>query len=170
MKTRKLYRSRTDSRISGVCGGIADHLDTDPVIIRLAFIGLTLIAPPAGIIGYLACWLIIPEEPPAHPAGGEPAPSGPDPGPHPGPEDARPARDTSPAGSGDADRGGDGTVVAGAILIAVGLFFLMLNFGLFDWGLFRFWRWRTVWPLIVIFLGAAIVLRSLRPAGRPGED
>lgn len=39
---KKLYRSNTNRKLSGVCGGLAEHFDIDPTIIRLIFIFLTL--------------------------------------------------------------------------------------------------------------------------------
>ncbi len=61
---RKLYRSTTDVKISGVCAGIAKYLNVDVTIIRLAWVFLTCFtAFFAGILMYVACALIIPMEP-----------------------------------------------------------------------------------------------------------
>ena len=60
---RKLYLSKTDKKIFGVCGGIGETYDVDPSLIRLIAIFLcllTLIMPV--VITYLAAWLIIPEK------------------------------------------------------------------------------------------------------------
>ncbi|MDB5195609.1 MAG: DNA-binding transcriptional activator PspC [Parcubacteria group bacterium] len=62
--TRRLTRSTVHRVIAGVCGGIADHLDVDPVLVRLVSILLTFatgLGP--GIIMYLIAWAIIPEGP-----------------------------------------------------------------------------------------------------------
>lgn len=61
--TKKLYRSKKSRVIAGVCGGIADYLDTDPVLIRVLWVLITIFSgffP--GVIAYLACWIIIPEQ------------------------------------------------------------------------------------------------------------
>lgn len=58
---RKLYRSRKNKMIGGVCGGIAEYLGIDPTIIRLIWAFTTLFWG-AGIIIYLLAWIIIPEE------------------------------------------------------------------------------------------------------------
>lgn len=58
----KLYRSRTDKMLGGVCGGLSQAVQTDASIIRLIFIGLTLLVG-GGIIIYLLLWLTIPPEP-----------------------------------------------------------------------------------------------------------
>lgn len=57
----RLRRSIIDRHVAGVSGGLGRHLDIDPVIIRVAFAVLTLFGG-AGILLYLACWLLVPEE------------------------------------------------------------------------------------------------------------
>ena len=61
--SKKLYRSVTDRRIAGVCGGLADYLDMDPVVIRLVFIALLLFGVAPIIVLYIIMWIIVPEEP-----------------------------------------------------------------------------------------------------------
>lgn len=64
MAKKRLYRSKKQRMIAGVCGGIAEYLDdTDPTIIRLIWVLLTILTGfAAGIIGYLIAWLVIPEK------------------------------------------------------------------------------------------------------------
>ncbi|MGZ4358623.1 MAG: PspC domain-containing protein [Gaiellaceae bacterium] len=62
--TRKLRRSRSDRMIAGVCGGIGGYLGVDPPVIRLAFVGLTLLGG-AGVVVYVAAIFIVPREPEA---------------------------------------------------------------------------------------------------------
>ena len=59
--SRRLYRSRADRKIAGVCGGIAAYFGIDPVIPRLIWVFLALGAG-IGILAYLICWLVIPRE------------------------------------------------------------------------------------------------------------
>ena len=59
---KKLYRSRQDSKIAGVCGGIAEYFNVDSTIIRLLAI-LTIFFGGGGIIAYLVAWLVIPLAP-----------------------------------------------------------------------------------------------------------
>jgi phage shock protein C len=61
-QTRKLYRSRTDRKLAGVCGGLAQYFNLDATLIRVAFVVLTLLGF-AGPILYLALWIVVPEEP-----------------------------------------------------------------------------------------------------------
>jgi phage shock protein C len=59
---KHLYRSLTNRKIAGVCGGLGEYLNIDPVIVRLAWIIFTL-AGGAGLLAYILAWIIIPEEP-----------------------------------------------------------------------------------------------------------
>src|SRR3954468_13125751 len=56
---RLITRSRDDRMLGGVCGGIARHLDVDPVIVRIATVALVC-AVGAGIVAYLAAWILMP--------------------------------------------------------------------------------------------------------------
>ena len=59
---KKLYRSRRDKQIAGVCGGLGEYFDRDSNVIRLLFLA-TLLLGGSGLILYIAAWMIIPEEP-----------------------------------------------------------------------------------------------------------
>lgn len=59
---KKLYRSRNDRMISGVCGGLGDFFGIDSTLIRVIFVLLTIFGL-SGLIIYLAMILIVPEEP-----------------------------------------------------------------------------------------------------------
>ena len=66
METKKLYRSRTDRMIGGVCGGLGKYLSLDGTVLRLIAVVLMLltgIVP--GVIAYLVVMLIVPLEPEA---------------------------------------------------------------------------------------------------------
>jgi len=59
---KKLYRSKKNKMIAGVCGGIAEYFDIDPTLVRL--LGLVLVlSGGAGVIAYIIAWIIIPEKP-----------------------------------------------------------------------------------------------------------
>lgn len=60
---KRLYRNKRDRVLGGVCGGIAEYLDVDPVVVRLIWTIATLISMGLGILAYLIAWIIIPEEP-----------------------------------------------------------------------------------------------------------
>jgi phage shock protein C len=61
-QTRKLYRSRTDRKLAGVCGGLAQYFNADVTLIRVLFVVLALLGGP-GLVMYLVLWIIVPEEP-----------------------------------------------------------------------------------------------------------
>ena len=60
---KKLYRSRKNQIFAGVCGGIGEYFDIDPVIIRLLWVLLTFAGMGFGILLYIVAWIIIPLEP-----------------------------------------------------------------------------------------------------------
>ncbi|CAL99876.1 phage shock protein C (PspC) family protein [Saccharopolyspora erythraea NRRL 2338] len=61
-ESRRFRRSREDSMIAGVCGGAARALDVDATLIRVVLVAATLLGFGMGILLYLACWLIVPQE------------------------------------------------------------------------------------------------------------
>jgi len=62
-KIKRLYRSRKNRMLCGVCSGIAEYFGIDPTIVRLLWIVLTLLSLGAGIIAYLIACVIVPEKP-----------------------------------------------------------------------------------------------------------
>ncbi len=60
---KRLFRSRTDRMIAGVCGGIAEYFNIDPVIVRVIFVILLLPGGLPGFIPYVILWVIVPEAP-----------------------------------------------------------------------------------------------------------
>lgn len=137
----RLYRSRTDRVFAGVCGGLAERLNVDPSLIRIAWVVLALataIVP--FVVLYVVMALIIPERP----AGEEgPAPSG-------GEAPAGGGRPTARATSDDL------ALLLGAGLVVIGLVFLVDRWFWIriDWGL--------VWPAVLIVIGLLLVLQALR--------
>lgn len=59
---KRLYRSKTDKQIAGVCGGLGKYLNIDPTIIRLLWV-LTAFCFGGGILAYIIAMIIIPMEP-----------------------------------------------------------------------------------------------------------
>lgn len=57
---RMLYRSPSDRMLGGVCGGVADYLGWDPALVRVLWVGATLITSGAGFLVYLLLWLLLP--------------------------------------------------------------------------------------------------------------
>ncbi|HLC04996.1 MAG TPA: PspC domain-containing protein [Anaerolineales bacterium] len=59
--TDRLYRSRSDAMLGGVCAGIADYFGIDPTIVRLFFVVFTLVNG-VGVAAYLVLWLLVPAD------------------------------------------------------------------------------------------------------------
>ena len=58
--TKRLYRVENDKKILGVCGGIAEYLNVDPTIVRIAWAVFTLLVCGTGIIIYIICAFVFP--------------------------------------------------------------------------------------------------------------
>lgn len=58
----RLYRSRTDTMVGGVCGGLARYLQVDATLVRLFFVLLALAGGGMGLFVYLLLWIIVPLE------------------------------------------------------------------------------------------------------------
>lgn len=64
MNGKKLYKSRTDQKISGVCGGIAEYFGIDATLVRLIWAIITVFSAfLGGILAYIICAWIIPDMP-----------------------------------------------------------------------------------------------------------
>ena len=62
MMEKRLYKSKTNKTIAGVCGGIGEYFVIDPTIIRLIWVAFCL-AGGSGILAYVIACFIIPDEP-----------------------------------------------------------------------------------------------------------
>ena len=60
-KPKKLYRSKKDRMIAGVCGGLAEYFHVDSTLVRLLFVA-TVMFGGSGIIAYLILWIVVPQE------------------------------------------------------------------------------------------------------------
>ncbi|HVQ22654.1 MAG TPA: PspC domain-containing protein [Candidatus Saccharimonadia bacterium] len=112
----RLYRSRSDRMIAGVAGGLAEHYDLDPSLVRIGWALLILFTGGLFLLLYIVMVIVVPDEPwagaPAAPTGtdgwaGAPAPSSAVAG-------TGPTTDPSPAGSAGAEAGSPATETAGA--------------------------------------------------------
>lgn len=62
MENKKLYRSTKDRKFMGVCGGLAEYFNIDATLIRVLWAVLSICAA-LGIVAYIVCCFVIPEEP-----------------------------------------------------------------------------------------------------------
>jgi phage shock protein C len=138
---KQLRRSRVNKVIAGVCGGIGEYFDVDPILIRIIFVAATF-AGGAAIFVYIICWIIIPETPFVIPTSGTPSEATSPPMPPPSPPYSQP-------------KNGKTGAVIGIGLVLVGLLFLLDNFI----ETISFWKF---WPLILIALGAAVIYNQYK--------
>lgn len=61
--SKRLYRSEENKIVGGVCGGIGEYFEIDPVLVRIITV-LLIMAPGIGILAYIIGWIIIPKRPP----------------------------------------------------------------------------------------------------------
>ena len=115
----RLRRSTEDRMIAGICGGLGRYFNTDPVWFRLGFVVVTL-AGGAGILIYLFAWLLIPE-----------------------------AKLGELAETGKRVDGSQGPLVAGVVLVGVGLMLLV--------NTLVPWFDRLMWPLAVVAAGVGLL-------------
>jgi phage shock protein C len=133
MTESRLTRSEKDQIIAGVCGGLAEYLAIDVVLVRIAFVILAF-ASGIGIPIYLILWLIMPKETIYN------APN------------AKIFQDNIEEVSQKVSKAShSGTV--GAILIILGIFFLLQQLGLIGW------LSNIIWPLLIIGFGLYILNR-----------
>jgi len=59
---KKLYRSKSNRKLAGVCGGLGEYFGFDPTVARVAFVFLSLPGGLPGVLPYLLLWLVIPED------------------------------------------------------------------------------------------------------------
>jgi phage shock protein C len=150
----KLYRSRTDSMIAGVCGGLSRYLRINSTLVRLFFVLLGLAGNGIGVLIYLLLWIIIPLE---------------------GQRNDADLSETVRSGSQEiAERTrqmGDelremvrhpnpqAGLIIGSALILIGLVFLLQNLGL-PW--LAWLDFDVLWPVLLIVGGAGLLLRHFR--------
>ncbi len=150
----KMVRRREGRMIGGVAVGIADNLNIDITIVRLALVALTFVNGLGALI-YLILWIIMPDEEHMDSATGDMVRANVD-------DIAAQAQNIGQQvseglrGQGTNRRG---QVLVGAVLMGAGVLFILqrLNIHLFDVSLGR-----VFWPLVLIGLGVALLSRRAR--------
>jgi len=147
-EVKRLYRSSSQRKIAGVAGGLAEHFNIDPVIVRIAFV-LAALGGGSGILIYIILWIVIPEQ---SDFTKETAPS------------EKTNYETSNINSAinmenqsepqKVKKNYHSNLTGGLILITLGVLFLIdrfvpnINFG-------------DLWPVILIVVGITILLRNI---------
>jgi len=139
--------------IGGVAAGLANWLNADPALIRIAWALLVPLTGGAALLAYIVAWIVVPEEPrrPADGAAPSAVPATSD-----STGDAAPHVSSPSASSVEAGRAGDRTALyIGGGLVLIGLWFLVREYiPAFDWDL--------VWPLLLVGAGALILVPAAR--------
>ena len=145
MSNKRLYRSKTDRMIGGVCGGLGAYLGVDPVIFRILFVVL-LFGADFGFLLYLLLWIVIPEEGKEYSQGGEGF----------GERVQGMGDDVQEAFSKPHPQAG---LIIGGSLIIVGGVLLLKNLNI-PW---LFWMdFDLLWPVLLIIVGIALLVRRGR--------
>jgi phage shock protein PspC (stress-responsive transcriptional regulator) len=144
--TKRLYRSRKNSVIGGVCGGLGDYFDVDPVLIRIIW-AVSVLVGGVGVVAYVIAWIAIPQDSKVEAGETEEREKGSE---HQATGDS-PIRDESFLEERRKRRRTGG----GLILIGAGVLLLVSNFS--PWfGIEKFW------PLILIGIGIAVLIGQSR--------
>ncbi len=159
---KRLFRSREDRMIWGVCGGLAKYFDIDPTIVRIIFV-LLLFANGIGVLAYLIIAIVVPLEGSKSTAPREAVK-----------ENAEELKDTARelgrelhstfADTEDEIKPEEADKIKhrrrnalGIILIAGGIVLLLGSLNLFTWL-----RWMYLWPLILVAVGLIIIFSTRR--------
>lgn len=177
---KKLYRNEHDKAVAGVASGLADYLQIDVTIVRLLFVLTTIFLAGSGILAYIVLWIVAPvNNDPAvkfkqfkdfykyNPQGGSVFNS---------PEafaDTQQEAAQTKWNTQNADaftkfdtpqkmKGNDtGKTVVGLILLVLGVYFLLRQFGLMPhW--FNIFHIYKLWPLAIVALGISLIFRNQR--------
>jgi phage shock protein C len=150
---KRLYKSRKNKVVDGVCGGIAEYFDVDPVLVRIIFV-LFFFLGGSALIAYIVGMIIMPRTP------FEPAQE-------PVTKDEKekkvsePVPEKSPSASASPSAG---SLIIGILLVILGGFFLLDNldfpfFHRFSWW-FKFHFWEFFIPGILILVGLVLIVKS----------
>ncbi|MEA1871349.1 MAG: PspC domain-containing protein [Candidatus Bipolaricaulota bacterium] len=146
---RKLTRSRTDEMLGGVCGGLGEYFDIDSNLVRLVFVVLAA-ASGVGVLIYLALWLIVPQRDVEEREAKERIRAGAE-------EMAEKARTLKNEVGHASERSTQSAgMIIGAVLILLGVIFLLRNLGFFWVPWLRF---DVLWPVLLIVGGIVLLWR-----------
>jgi len=153
---KRLYKSRKEKVIDGVCGGIAEYFDVDPLLVRIIFIAL-FFAGGSSILAYIIGMIIIPKAPLEQTVGT--------------PVQADTFTDESPIISEEKphkesnfNSSSPVALIIGLVLVFFGMIALMDNLHLFG-GLFWWFRhhfWDYMIPAFIIVLGITMIMRGAK--------
>ncbi|MBU4404034.1 MAG: PspC domain-containing protein [Candidatus Aminicenantes bacterium] len=141
---KRLYRSRKNRMLGGVCGGIAEYFNIDPVIVRLVVVALFFVGGSA-LLAYVIALIVIPYEPFETAVGNN--------------KEAASAAAPVQASQSPSDAV---PLFLGIVLIVIGGVFLLHNLPIFDpfYGWARHIVRHFFWPSLLIVFGIFIIARG----------
>ena len=164
---KRLYRSRSDRMMWGVCGGLAEYFSIDPTIIRIIAV-LLVLANGLGILAYIIMAIVVPLESSKSAAPKDVIKDNVEEIKETATEFGRGIRSAFVNEEGKEENEAEkpeaveksryrGRNIVGIVLIIVGVLLLLGSFGPFHWL-----RWGVVWPLVLIAIGAIIIATARR--------
>ena len=152
---KRLYRSRSDRVIWGVCGGLAKYFDMDPTIVRVVVV-LSIFLGSFGIWAYIILAIVVPLENSKATEPKDTIKENVEEMKETASELGRELRSTLVGEEGESEEIAKirhrRRNTLGIILIVLGMLFLLGSFNLFWW-----FRWSTLWPLILVAIGVLII-------------
>lgn len=143
--TKRLRKSKEDSMLFGVAGGMAEYFDIDPTLMRAAWVVFILASAGTALIAYIILAIIMPKQESVAAQTSQPSAENavelPDDASQPTPR------------KDEAWRWSSHRNLFGVAIVAAGVLFLLSNLGLLFW-----WRWDVLWPLALIAIGVALIL------------
>jgi phage shock protein C len=150
-EVKKLYRSRKDRMIFGVCAGLAQYINLDVTLIRVFFVLLALLHG-SGLIIYLILAIVVPNSPGEHPLSDRSEnikEFG---------ENIKEMTESFASEMKDfSTRNGNARNIFGIIVVIIG--FLLLSERLFPF-VFDWIDWSIIWPAVIILFGVYLILKK----------
>ncbi|MFQ5824999.1 MAG: PspC domain-containing protein [bacterium] len=143
---KRIYRSRVDRMLGGVCAGFAEYFKFDPTILRVLWV-LAAFFGGFGILAYIISWIIIPENPSQ--------------------TEQKTKSESNPKNT---------SLIVGIVLIGIGLFFLFEELDWFNYYPFRwhwhpfgfgFFRFDVLLPLLIILIGIVYLVNIVKKEKKP---
>ena len=146
MEAKRLYRSKSESVIAGICGGLGNYFNSDPILFRVLFV-VAAIFGGSGVLVYIVLWIAVPEDPSSikmdttlnQDTMNE--------------DKMKTESDMDEKANNTKPERSDGNLWGGIILIALGSIFLIDRFvPRIDFG--------DLWPIILIVVGAILISKA----------
>ena len=150
MTQQNLHKSSSNKVIAGVCGGVGEHFNVDPTLIRLAW-ALAVFLGGSGLVLYILAMIIMPDDPRAEQINKNVPAIGPVTG-----QEGQTATESgaqAETGAKPPNNEEKRNQIFGLILVAIGGYFLLQRY-------FPFFEIHNWWPVIIILIGIIVIFRG----------